>query len=50
MKLLKHIFSTFILFFTLSAYSAPSDCIQLEADGTINCIPSSVVFNYGVTC
>lgn len=47
MKLLKHIFSTFILFFTLSVYSAPSDCIQLEEDGTVNCIPSSVVFNYG---
>lgn len=47
MKLLKHIFSTFILFFTLSAYSSPSDCQQLEADGTVNCIPATVVFNYG---
>lgn len=49
MKLLKHIFSTFILFFTLSAYSASSDCVQLEEDGTINCIPATISFSTGNT-
>lgn len=47
MKLLKNIFSTFILFFTLSAYSAPSDCVQLEQDGTVNCIPALTYFSLG---
>lgn len=47
MKLLKYIFSTLILSWTLSVYSAPSDCQQLETDGTVNCLPSSISFSYG---
>lgn len=47
MKLLKYIFSTFILSLTLSAYSAPSDCQQLEVDGTVNCSPANFYFSMG---
>lgn len=47
MKILKHLPFTLFLFFTISAQSAPSDCLQLEEDGTVNCIPSTVVFTNG---
>ena len=47
MHIFKHLLFTIILFFTFSAYSAPSDCIQLVEDGTVNCIPATTVFNYG---
>lgn len=47
MQIFKHLLYTIILFFTLSSHSAPSDCLQLEADGTVNCIPSTVQFTNG---
>lgn len=47
MQIFKHLLYTIILFFTLTAKSAPSDCLQLEVDGTVNCIPSTVQFTKG---
>ena len=47
MNLIKYIFTILALTFSLSSNAAPSDCLQLEVDGTVNCIPATVVFNYG---
>lgn len=47
MNFIKYIFTILVLTFSLSSNAAPSDCLQLEADGTVNCIPATVVFNYG---
>lgn len=46
MSTLKYFLYIIVLFFTLTAKSAPSDCVQLAEDGAVNCTPASTYFIY----